>query len=124
MAPVTNGTVITATKLGFKATGTLSDDRITTLQCALPDPYVVLVTGASSGIGEATARRLAREPNSRLILVARREDKLRGLAEEIGGATVIAADLTEPEAPNRIREEIEREHGALHLLVNNAGGAW
>jgi len=87
-------------------------------------PFVAVVTGASSGIGEATARRLAREPGASLVLVARREPQLRSLADQLGGATVIALDLTDDDAPARIAEVIEREHGALHLLVNNAGAAW
>jgi len=78
------------------------------------EPYVALITGASSGIGEATARRLAREPYARLVLVARREERLRVLAEELGGASTIALDLTEPDAPARVRELVEREHGRLH----------
>jgi short-subunit dehydrogenase len=83
------------------------------------------VTGASSGIGEATARRLATEPGARLVLVARREQQLNTLAEQLGGATVIPADLTDPNAPQRIREILDREHGGeLHMLVNNAGAAW
>jgi short-subunit dehydrogenase len=86
--------------------------------------FVALVTGASSGIGEAAARRLAREPGAVLVLVARREERLRALADELGGATVIALDLTAPDAPARVAEVVEREHGALHLLVNNAGAAW
>jgi short-subunit dehydrogenase len=86
--------------------------------------YVALVTGASSGIGEATARLLARRPDARLVLVARRQERLRALAAELGGATVIAIDLTDPDAPAHVRQVVEREHGELHLLVNNAGGSW
>jgi short-subunit dehydrogenase len=96
-----------------------------TLHLGLPEPFIALVTGASSGIGEATARRLAREHGARLVLVARREDRLRKLAGELGGAAVLALDLTEPDAPERVREAVDREHGgALHLLVNNAGASW
>jgi short-subunit dehydrogenase len=87
-------------------------------------PFVAVVTGASSGIGAATARRLAREPGARLVLVARREAQLQSLATEVGDATVIALDLTEEDAPARVAEVVEREHGALHLLVNNAGARW
>jgi short-subunit dehydrogenase len=42
----------------------------------------------------------------------------------VGGATVIAADLTDAGAPDQIREQVERQHGALNMLVNNAGAAW
>jgi short-subunit dehydrogenase len=85
-----------------------------------------LVTGASSGIGEATARRLAREPGAELILVARREERLRALAESLPcRATHLAVDLTEAEAPARVREHVESRHdGRLNLLVNNAGASW
>jgi uncharacterized protein len=87
---------------------------------------VALVTGASTGIGRATAVRLAREPETELVLVARREGLLRELAESLPcQATYLALDLTDDDAPERVRTHIEEEHGgALHLLVNNAGAAW
>src|SRR6266508_4215489 len=82
---------------------------------------IALVTGASSGIGAATARRLAREPGAHLVLVARRRERLEALAAELDGATVLAADLTDPDTPAHVAEAVEREHGRLDLLVNNAG---
>jgi short-subunit dehydrogenase len=89
--------------------------------------YVALITGASSGIGEATARRLAREPDVHVILVARRQPELAALAAELGGperASIIPQDLLDTDAPAKIEEIVRREHGGLHLLVNNAGAAW
>jgi short-subunit dehydrogenase len=94
------------------------------MEPAAAAPFVAVVTGASSGIGEATARRLAREPGTALVLVARREELLRALADELGGATVVAVDVTDEDAPARVAEAVEREYGALHLLVNNAGARW
>lgn len=87
---------------------------------------VVVVTGASSGIGEAAARRLAREPSAEVVLVARREDRLRALAESIGPpATYVAVDVTAADGPARIRAHVEEHHGgAVHVLVNNAGSSW
>ena len=85
---------------------------------------IALVTGASSGTGAATARRLAREPGAHVVLVARREDLLRALADELGNATALAADLCDDEAPARIARTVEEQHGRLDLLVNNAGAAW
>jgi short-subunit dehydrogenase len=89
-------------------------------------PLVMLVTGASSGIGEATAHRLARESGAVLVLVARREERLRALASAIGEdrATWVAADLLDEDAPQRIQEHVGERHGRLDLLVNNAGAAW
>ena len=84
---------------------------------------VAVVTGASSGIGEATARLLAREHGAQLVLVARREERLRALAAELG-ASFCACDLTDDGAPARMRAHVEERHDRLDLLVNNAGAAW
>jgi len=84
---------------------------------------VAVITGASSGIGAATSRRLAREPGAQLVLVARREQRLRELAGELG-ATYIVADLTEADAPARVAAHVAEHYGRLTLLVNNAGASW
>jgi uncharacterized protein len=91
---------------------------------------VMLVTGASSGIGEAAARRLAREPGASLILVARREQRLRELAASLAPllgserVSFLACDLVDADAPERIRTHVAERYGRLDLLVNNAGAAW
>jgi uncharacterized protein len=86
---------------------------------------VALVTGASTGIGEATAIRLSREPDMELVLVARREELLRVLAASLPcRATYLVADLTDTDAPERIRAHVEANHDRLDLLVNNAGASW
>ena len=92
----------------------------------MSDAAIFLVTGASSGIGEATAKRLAVEPGAELVLVARREERLRALAESLPcPASWLAVDLTEPNAPERIRAHLAAHHdGPLRLLVNNAGASW
>jgi NADP-dependent 3-hydroxy acid dehydrogenase YdfG len=85
---------------------------------------VALVTGASSGIGEATARRLASQ-GSKVALVARRAERLESLAEEIrdagGEALVIEADVTEREQAEGAVERAASELGRLDVVINNAG---
>jgi short-subunit dehydrogenase len=86
---------------------------------------VRLVTGASSGIGAATARRLARDPGTELVLVARRGELLAELAASLPAPTTwLATDLTHPQAPELVRAHVEEHHDRLDLLVNNAGAGW
>ncbi len=80
----------------------------------------VVVTGASSGIGYATAK-LFREHGWRVIGVARRADRLTELASETGAETFVA-DLTRPADVTALRDFLAA-NGPIHALVNNAGGA-
>ena len=84
-----------------------------------------LITGASSGIGEAFARKLAAQGHD-LVLVARSEDKLIALCNELGRsqnirAQYVAMDLSEPDAPARLLEETVKRNLEIDLLINNAG---
>jgi len=84
-----------------------------------------LITGASSGIGAAFARKLARRGRN-LLLVARSEDKLIALCNELGRlsgirAQYVAIDLTAPEAAARLFEETEKRALEIDMLINNAG---
>jgi len=84
-----------------------------------------LITGASSGIGEALARRLAAERRP-VALVARRTDRLERLAGELraahgGDVQVITADLVKPGAGAALQAEVERRGIVVDWLVNNAG---
>jgi short-subunit dehydrogenase len=85
---------------------------------------IALITGASSGIGEATACRLAQVPDANLILVARREHRLKALADRFESASIFVADLTDDEAATQIASFVDERHGSLDLLVNNAGATW
>ena len=84
-----------------------------------PSGRVAVVTGASSGIGEAIARLLAGK-GWHCVLVARREDRLRALADEIGGEVELC-DVADRDAVDAMAERILARHPAIHLLVNNAG---
>ncbi len=88
---------------------------------------LAVVTGASSGIGAATAKRLARE-GMQVVLVARRLDRLEELSKEIrlagGCAYPIPADLTQETERAQVFQEIEERFGQVDVLVNNAGLGW
>src|SRR3954452_2999287 len=89
----------------------------------MPD-RVAVVTGASSGIGEATARALAREGFA-LALGARREDRINRLAQEItdggGKALAIATDISDESSARALVETANKELGSVDVLLNNAG---
>ena len=82
---------------------------------------VAVITGASSGIGEATARALAADGH-RVALLARRADRIQALADELGnGAIAIEADVTDRSSIVAAAERVQQELGGADILVNNAG---
>src|SRR5918999_5336670 len=82
---------------------------------------VAAITGASSGIGEATALALARAGAS-VALGARRRDRLEDVAGRVKGPSSIhEVDIADEAQARKFVEDAHREHGALHILVNNAG---
>lgn len=87
-------------------------------------PRVAVVTGASSGIGEATARALGRS-GAAVVLAARREERLRDLARELQAAGAralpVRCDVTDRRDLSRLHEEVARAFGRCDALVNNAG---
>ncbi len=88
---------------------------------------VALVTGASSGIGEATARKLAKE-GLRVVMVARRAERLQALADQIRGdrqsALPLVADLTVEQERFALFQSAYDTYGTVDVLVNNAGFGW
>lgn len=98
----------------------ISDERL----AAAVRGKVILVTGSSYGIGEATARRLA-SAGATVLLVARTEEQLQVVADEIrsagGSAFVHPANLADPAAVEDLVRTVLAEHGQVDVLVNNAG---
>lgn len=84
----------------------------------MTDQKTAVVTGASSGIGAATARALAKE-GFRVVCAARRTDRIEALASEIGGVA-IALDVTDAKSVASFAAQLD----VVHVLVNNAGGAF
>jgi NAD(P)-dependent dehydrogenase (short-subunit alcohol dehydrogenase family) len=83
------------------------------------EPRVAVVTGASSGIGAELARALAKR-GWHCVLLARREERLRPLAEEIGGEFEIC-DVSDRATVDAVAARVLERHPKIHLLVNNAG---
>ncbi len=81
---------------------------------------VVVITGASSGIGEATAR-LAHARGARVVLVARRTDRLEALEKELDGSLAVTADVTRAADRQAIVDLTTERFGRVDVLVNNAG---
>lgn len=82
---------------------------------------VVVITGASSGIGAATARAAARA-GARVVLAARREDRIRDLAAELGsGAIAVRCDVTDRAQVDALAQAALDAFGRIDVLVNNAG---
>lgn len=81
---------------------------------------VALITGASAGLGEEFARQLSARGH-RLVLVARRKERLERLADELGNARAIELDLSQPGAPALLMANVAARGEIVELLVNNAG---
>jgi hypothetical protein len=81
---------------------------------------VALITGASSGLGAEFARQLSKK-GRRLVLAARRKDRLDALSNELGNARAVAADLSKPGAVRTLLDDLDRADEQIEILVNNAG---
>lgn len=97
--------------------------RIATIARADPDTRVVLVTGASSGIGAAVARRLARVAGYELLLNGRDTSRLTAVARETGGLA-LPGDLTDDDAGREVAERAVTLAGQVDVLIASAGVGW
>ncbi|MDQ3833901.1 MAG: SDR family NAD(P)-dependent oxidoreductase [Actinomycetota bacterium] len=84
------------------------------------DGMVILITGASSGIGAATARLVAKQ-GALPVLSGRRAERLEALAKELPGALAVQADMRDPEQARQLVERTLEHHGRVDVLINNAG---
>ncbi|KHL03595.1 SDR family NAD(P)-dependent oxidoreductase [Sinomonas humi] len=81
---------------------------------------VMIVTGASSGIGASTARAAA-EAGARLVLAARRHERISELAEQLADAIAVRCDVTEPAQVRNVVDVALERYGRVDVLINNAG---
>ncbi|MFS2057112.1 SDR family oxidoreductase [Kosakonia cowanii] len=81
---------------------------------------IILLTGASSGIGEATARRLV-QGGHHLVIGARRIERLQALRDELGNIDCLAIDVTQAEDLAKMAQFALQQHGRIDVLINNAG---
>lgn len=81
---------------------------------------IILLTGASSGIGEATARRLV-QAGHHLVIGARRIERLQALRNELGNIDCLAIDVTQAEDLAKMAQFALQQHGRIDVLINNAG---
>src|ERR1700739_3584544 len=85
---------------------------------------IVVITGASSGLGEAAARRLAAE-GAAVVLGARRLERVQALADELnasgGRALAVATDVTDPDQVQALVDTAVKAYGRIDVLINNAG---
>ena len=81
---------------------------------------VVIITGASSGIGEATARLLAKN-GAKVVLASRNKEKLKKLSKEIPGSFVVVTDMTKEDQIKNLIKKTKEHFGRIDILINNAG---
>ncbi len=82
--------------------------------------FVTVITGASAGLGEEFARQLSAK-GDRLVLVARRKDRLEALAKELGNARVVPMDLGKPDGAKKLMADLAANDETVSTLINNAG---